>query len=451
MDQLKDSLQQHPVLSTGLSLAVCGAAFTLGRSGFTLATQAAKRRFIISLEVTSRDRAFPWILGLLDKKTASRHVTLNSVHQSIPTAAGEAVLPGGWQFNFTPRPGKHLVCYKDLWFSVERTREEKSFNLQDGAPFETVTVSTLRTKHSERLLLHELLHEAMQLQEDSRMQDYTVIYRNWGTEWRPFGSPRLKRPLDSVILDLGVGERLLKDVQEFLKAETAQWYLQRGIPYRRGYLLHGSPGSGKTSFISALAGEIGWDICVLNLNEPGLTDDRLQHAMVNLPSNCLLLLEDIDAAFVKRDASADRYSGMGTQVTFSGLLNTLDGVVAGEQRLVFMTTNHLEVLDPALIRPGRVDYSIEVGAASKHQCEKLFSRFYPQSTVIQAGQFCAAIEPALGLLSMAQLQGYLLMHKELPDRAVSEAHLFISAILGPLKSIKQVNGAGAHLSFEQHQ
>ena len=69
----------------------------------------------------------------------------------------------------------------------------------------------------------------------------------------------------------------------FLDPQTFKWYLDRGIPYKRGYLLRGSPGSGKTSFISALAGEIGWDNCVLNLNEPGLTDDRLQLQLQELP------------------------------------------------------------------------------------------------------------------------------------------------------------------------
>jgi ATP-dependent Zn protease len=68
-------------------------------------------------------------------------------------------------------------------------------------------------------------------------------------------------------------------------------YVDRGIPYRRGYLLHGPPGSGKSSFIAALAGAIGYDICVLNLGEGGLTDDRLAHALSTIPAQSLVLLE----------------------------------------------------------------------------------------------------------------------------------------------------------------
>ena len=86
-------------------------------------------------------------------------------------------------------------------------------------------------------------------------------------------------------------------------AAGRSWYVERGIPYRRGYLLHGPPGSGKTSFITALAGELGFDICVLNLGEAGLTDDRLSHALSNMPPRSFALLEDVDAAFVQRDAA----------------------------------------------------------------------------------------------------------------------------------------------------
>lgn len=79
-----------------------------------------------------------------------------------------------------------------------------------------------------------------------------------------------------------------------------------GIPYRRGYLLHGPPGCGKSSFITALAGELERGICVLNLSERGLTDDRLNHLLAVAPQQTIILLEDIDAAF--KDRSQDTHS-----------------------------------------------------------------------------------------------------------------------------------------------
>lgn len=148
-----------------------------------------------------------------------------------------------------------------------------------------------------------------------------------------------------------------------------------GIPYRRGYLLHGSPGSGKSSFITALAGSFSLNICILNLSERGLTDDKLNHLMTNLPERSILLLEDIDSAFNLRKQVGEN-EGFNSNVTFSGLLNSLDGVASGEKRIVFMTTNFVERLDEALIRPGRVDLIAELGDAEESQVRELLLKFY---------------------------------------------------------------------------
>ena len=83
-----------------------------------------------------------------------------------------------------------------------------------------------------------------------------------------------------------------------LLKQRPEWYRSRGIPYRRGYLLYGPPGCGKTSFITALAGELQYSISVLNLSDRSMSDDRLQHRLADAPQNSLILLEDIDAVFV---------------------------------------------------------------------------------------------------------------------------------------------------------
>ncbi|XP_015795581.1 mitochondrial chaperone BCS1-like [Tetranychus urticae] len=202
--------------------------------------------------------------------------------------------------------------------------------------------------------------------------------------------------------------------------------IKRGIPYRRGYLLYGPPGCGKTSFITALAGELQFSICCLNLSERGLTDDRLNYLMNVTPQQSIVLLEDIDAAFVSREERKDvqlAYDGS-SRLTFSGLLNMLDGVASSEARILFMTTNYLERLDPALIRPGRVDYKEYIGYASEEQIIKAFTRFYPQEDTEMAIQFKDRLLLETKQVSMAMLQGYFLLYKNNPKEALKNINQF---------------------------
>lgn len=118
---------------------------------------------------------------------------------------------------------------------------------------------------------------------------------------------------------------------------------------------------------------MGLDICYLNLSGNELDDDDLNRALNNAPKNSIILLEDIDGIFVQRDSVSREHSGR--HVSFSGLLNALDGVRSQEGRILFMTTNHREKLDPALLRPGRTDFHAQLNNASHAQMVNLYKRF----------------------------------------------------------------------------
>jgi chaperone BCS1 len=217
------------------------------------------------------------------------------------------------------------------------------------------------------------------------------------------------RPIDSVVLPKPMKDRLLNDMKEFLAADTKQWYSQHGIPHKRGYLFFGEPGSGKTSLIQAVAGLFEYNICYVHLTHPHLTDDSLRHAVDQAPSRSMLIIEDVDAVF-----GQDREKLMKeVPLTFSGLLNSLDGVGKTDGQIFILTTNHHERLNPALIRNGRADVHIEFSLVTDEQIEGMFKRFYPSSTAMLAKSFTSSVREALAgkEVSAAALQHFFILHR----------------------------------------
>ncbi|SPQ26208.1 ef37c560-fc9c-449e-89a2-2846f60da9fa [Thermothielavioides terrestris] len=203
------------------------------------------------------------------------------------------------------------------------------------------------------------------------------------------------RPLETVHFDEETKKALVADIENYLDVNTRRFYNRRGIPYRRGFLLHGPPGTGKTSLSLALAGRFGLELYLLHM--PSVRDDSvLEKLFTALPPRCLVLLEDIDAVGIKRrarknvkddssddsdkdddkdDSDSDNDRGR-SSCTLSGLLNVIDGVASQEGRIVLMTSNFAEKLDKALVRPGRVDKMIYLGHISQRSAELMFLRMY---------------------------------------------------------------------------
>ncbi|PKS10121.1 hypothetical protein jhhlp_001871 [Lomentospora prolificans] len=272
-----------------------------------------------------------------------------------------------------------------------------------------------------------------------------------------WGSVALRpvRHMETVHFDEKVKQRLVRDITHYLEPSTRQYYVKRGIPYRRGYLLHGPPGTGKTSLSLALASYFKIDLYLCHL--PSVKDDgSLEDQFINLPPKCIILLEDIDTVGVQRrgiegDASdsddSDRdlrrlkkkskfnYSVHGPGCSLSGLLNVLDGVASQEGRIVLMTSNFADKLDKALVRPGRIDQMIYLGNISRASAEEMFLRMYAPSksdtevgllgnkyTVQELGKLATKFSTQLPeeRFTPAQIQGFLLGHKEEPHEAVAE-------------------------------
>lgn len=205
---------------------------------------------------------------------------------------------------------------------------------------------------------------------------------SWGG-WRSQEAPL--RKIESVVLKKGLKEEILGDLSKFLNDEKK--YVNLGIPYHRGYLFHGPAGTGKTSMIKALAAELGLDLWYAPLGDLK-EDSSLVDLIRSVKARGILLLEDVDSYAAAQDRESDDKSesdaGMG--VSTSALLNALDGVVTPHGLITIMTTNHIDKLDPALIRNGRADKVVELGLPSLDEISELWNLFFPKSVgEIQGG------------------------------------------------------------------
>ena len=173
-----------------------------------------------------------------------------------------------------------------------------------------------------------------------------------------------KRNLDTIYLDKNIKENVIEDLEFFFDNE--QLYLDYGIPYKRCYLLEGVPGTGKTSLIFSVASKYNLDVCIVNMTS-SIDDKNFMTAISNLDDNTILLLEDVDSLFTEQ-----------TNISFSGMLNILDGIGRKHKLVIFLTTNHKDKLDPVMIRPGRIDYEVNFTYSTKYQIRSMLDKLLPQ-------------------------------------------------------------------------
>lgn len=234
--------------------------------------------------------------------------------------------------------------------------------------------------------LAKFLSDLVEASEDTSEGEFTVFTWNICNEYWASETKVRARPMASVVLPHAVKNKLVVDMEKFLSPRTQDFYVRNGIPYRRSYLFHGIPGTGKTSLVQALAGHFGRSVCFLMPTHPKMTDDSLRAAMNSLPADAIIVFEDIDSLFAK-----DRSNKVSnSSITFSGLLNALDGIGNPNGQIYVLTTNLRDQLDPALIRNGRVDLHIEFTYANAEQMQLMWRNFYPDSGHL-AEQFSVAV------------------------------------------------------------
>lgn len=228
---------------------------------------------------------------------------------------------------------------------------------------------------------------------------------------------KIGRPLEKVYVPPADKEELVKDMRHFLSPKIKKWYNTHGLPYRRSYMLYGPPGTGKTTMIRSLCGVFRLNACFLNVTNRLFSNQTLQDCLGKLPGNSCLVLEDFDSLFI------DRKGDDSGELTFSGLLNALDGLLTRDGVVTFMTTNTLERMDrqdPALLRAGRVDRVFKFSPPGPSELKQMLVSFLPEATEEEQALFADAVSErsesdARSIATLQELFIYCQMNKTESD------------------------------------
>ncbi|WJX72136.1 hypothetical protein P8452_56044 [Trifolium repens] len=372
------------------------------------------------------------------------HLYLNAVNHSPAAACRRLTLsrsPSSNRISFAVAPNhtvhdtfnNHRLSWTHHVDAVQDSLEEKrSFTLR------------FPKRHRHALLSSYLSHVTSRAEEFERVsRERRLFTNNNGTGSFESGWVSVPFRHPSTFETLALEPELKKQIKDDLTAFASgkEFYHRVGRAWKRGYLLHGPPGSGKSSLIAAMANFLCYDVYDLELTKVS-DNSELRSLLIQTTNRSIIVIEDIDCSV---DLTADRtmkkngakssskskkhkttsFSGSGcdesSRVTLSGLLNFTDGLwsCCGEERLVVFTTNHRDSVDPALVRCGRMDVHVSLSTCGVHAFRELAKNYLG----VESHVMFEAVEGCIrsgGSLTPAHVGEILLRNRRNPDVAMRE-------------------------------
>lgn len=310
--------------------------------------------------------------------------------------------------------GNHFCVYKGrpLWINRKRIQNQ-------GASYQLHYEISITMLGRNRGLIESMIEEFRYRRKETEVGIFI-----FDKEWKRVGVVR-KRDLKTVIIDPEIKGKLMSSIERWMG--SAQWHYDRGFAYKLTILLHGIPGSGKTSLIKALAGHFNRDLCLMHL--ASMSDTMLRDALMTAPDNSMIAMEDfddVDSIHARSGLGPNIYSGNlpATEpvkdtpwevttgnttavaldpatpakpeelklpslsgVTLSGMLQALDGLMSLDNKILFTTTNRPEIFDAALVRKGRINESFHLGALKSPQVHEYVELMFPNRDYDRSIQF----------------------------------------------------------------
>ncbi|CAN8266051.1 unnamed protein product [Cochlearia groenlandica] len=279
---------------------------------------------------------------------------------------------------------------KVTWHSnvkVTQTQSDYGRNSSDERRFFTLTFHKRHRGMITKTYVNHVLKEGKGIGLTNR--ERKLYTNNSSQEWYPWRSGKWSNvpfhhpaTFETLAMDQEKKEKIKKDLIKFSKSKD--YYKKIGKAWKRGYLLFGPPGTGKSTMIAAMANFLEYDVYDLELTTVK-DNTQLRRLLIETSAKSIIVIEDIDCSLnltgqrkkkEEEEEDGDEKSAMEkkmmmmksegeskeSKVTLSGLLNFIDGLwsACGGERIIVFTTNFVDKLDPALIRKGRMDKHIEM-------------------------------------------------------------------------------------------
>lgn len=356
-----------------------------------------KRNLIFTVHIYQYDELFDIVEAWLAENYQSHYKDVeatisysDSLYSNAPTGPS------------TPGPVKDVRFKQEESFFVIKWKGKKIIVKKAKQTLDkAVSLRELFHRHYQissiggKAAIMNLLSHIVDTFNSRNMQDFVNVYmcNEWG-EWQQINELRPKT-FENIVLPAELKYFIISDLERF--RDGFKWYKERGIAYKRGYCFHGDPGNGKSSIATAMALMMRRQIYFLNLNSFE-KDVYMMKAFQTMKNNSIVLIEDIDTMF-------DGNTSLRGKITFSCLLNCIDGVASRGGSITIITTNHFNKLDPALIRAGRMDVIKEIPNPSDDLVVDYVRGFFSDNNI--------SFSPELqNKISMSKIQEVCISNKE---------------------------------------
>ncbi len=309
----------------GLMLGIMGMGLAALRYAPFLIWRIVLRVWSVTVEIREFDlsRSIKWWLAE------------SEYGQNCRWLSGAAIWKGDGLYPvLSPGYGQHIFEFKGKRFWLTNV-------LEDQGVAGKKEVMNIRILGRNTEPVKNLMHDVVELANRQNENKTSVFINDKNGRWLQIRSFP-KRPKTSLFLKDDLIDLLIDDTERFLQGRD--WYYERGLPHRRGFLFWGPAGNGKSSIIHVIASELSLPIYLLSLSDFDITDFSIAIAVGNLPDKCLLVIEDFEKINLENK-----------QFTISGLLNAMDGPLASEGRLLIITANEIASINDKFLRPGRID------------------------------------------------------------------------------------------------